>query len=102
MDAKRIEVDVRSYIPELNNTTYNGNSLEQLVAPSDLTSMKIEEPLRKHEIVVIVRRVTMGMGSRNPIERVRVNDYITANIISKNIRLYSLIPEMLSNTYYHK
>ena len=52
--AKDIENDIRQLIPE-SDTMQNG----------DNSSL-----LRRDEIVVIVRRVTMGMGSRNPIERV--------------------------------
>ena len=52
--AKDIEDDIRQLIPEAGTMQNDNHS----------------SFLRREEIVVIVRRVTMGMGSRNPIERV--------------------------------
>ena len=70
--AKDIENDIKQLIPQ-QQKLQNGNnsSVGDLTGFSSSNSNNnIEGPLTKEEIIVIVRRVTMGMGSRNPIERV--------------------------------
>ena len=70
--AKDIENDIKQLIPQ-KQKLQNGNN-SSVDDPSSLSSSSSnhnsEGPLTKEEIIVIVRRVTMGMGSRNPIERV--------------------------------
>ena len=70
--AKDIESDIRQLIPQtpkLQNGNDSSVDDSTSLRSSDF-SHKSEGPLIKEEIIVIVRRVTMGMGSRNPIERV--------------------------------
>ena len=73
--AKDIEDDIRQLIPQ-EAIMQNGSDSPNVDATklnSNHSNDKEEGALKKEEIIVIVRRVTMGMGSRNPIERVIKN-----------------------------
>ena len=76
--AKDIENDIKQLIPQKQKLQNGSNS--SVDDPTSLSSSNSnhnsEGPLTKDEIIVIVRRVTMGMGSRNPIERVITNQQI--------------------------
>merc|ERR1712212_830901 len=70
--AKDIESDIRQLIPQepkLQNG-YDSSVDDPTCLSSSNSNHKSEGALTREEIIVIVRRVTMGMGSRNPIERV--------------------------------
>ena len=74
-NANDVEKEIKELIPE-GVIIQNGNNAlphEEVSLNSRNGSHEIGGPLKKEEIVVIVRRVTMGMGSRNPIERVNIN-----------------------------
>ena len=74
-NANDIEKEIKELIPEGEIIRNGTNPLphEEASLNSRNGCDEIGGPLRKEEIVVIVRRVTMGMGSRNPIERVNIN-----------------------------
>ena len=75
MTSKGIEKDIKAFIPR-SDKIVNGNcvlTLEDTHKDScEFLHSETQTPLKPEEITVIVRRVTMGMGSRNPIERVRI------------------------------
>ena len=77
MNSRDIENDLKLFIPE-NNAELSGGSCLAMngsgQASSDIVPSEIQEHLKKSEILVIIRRVTMGMGSRNPIEKVRTKN----------------------------
>ena len=75
-NAKDIESDLKAFIPEMNKELPGGISLDLkgTTQTCDILPSEVQEHLQKEEIIVIIRRVTMGMGSRNPIEKVRTKN----------------------------
>ena len=83
-NAKDIESDLKAFIPEMNKELPGGISLDlkgTTQTSCDILPSEVQEHLQKEEIIVIIRRVTMGMGSRNPIEKVRTKNDAQRNRI---------------------
>ena len=76
-NARDIENDLKALIPEKNKELTKGTFLAlngTAQTSCDILSSEVQGHLQKEEIIVIIRRVTMGMGSRNPIEKVRTKN----------------------------
>ena len=85
-NSRDIENDLKAFIPERNKGLPGGASLalkDTTQTSCDILPSEVQEDLQKEEILVIIRRVTMGMGSRNPIEKVRTK----INTISESLHI---------------
>ena len=70
LTREAIENDIRRYVD--NGAKAESLEIQETVDTSNTTSINTskEEPLKREEIIVIMRSVSMGMGDRNPIEKV--------------------------------
>ena len=102
LPREAIENDIRKYID--NSAKTKAMETPETVNSSNtiVISGSKQEPLKRDEIIVIMRSVTMGMGDRNPIEKVtfyskEVNKEKLSQIDSRNMN-YSLPDYVLDRT----